>query len=134
MVSSWHHVPSDIDQYSQVTPGTDDPYVHRPGHRVRRLVGVHVQPSNGLVCQAVILFDAASQLRAHFSRRLGITGVWERGRDLSVGYRPADRGGDGISPHDRLDDYSISARSPCGRARTASIIYFSADALEEYRA
>jgi hypothetical protein len=35
-------------------------------------VGVHVQPSNGLV--SVILFDAASQLRAHFSRRLGITG------------------------------------------------------------
>ena len=29
---------------------------------------------------------------------------WERGQDLSVGYRPADCRGDGISSHDRLDD------------------------------
>jgi hypothetical protein len=40
---------------------------------------------------------------------------WERGRDLSVAYSPADRCGDGISPHDRLDDCSISPRNPRGR-------------------
>src|SRR6516164_1147378 len=56
------------------------------------------------------LFDAARRLRAH-SRDGLVSWGWEHGQDLSVGYRPADCCGDGISSHDRLDDYKHGARS-----------------------